>query len=148
MIRAHDRGGVGAIVLRRSIGRSSAARADRGKQANEPSYGTSAGTHGRAARGSRRSAGDACRRIDRRMVRAREFCRNASNELIETTTTDTTCTGTTVIASNVTAFSAQLPSGAGPVDKPAGVLSLTLTHSAAAQAVTLTTSVRLGGGTL
>jgi Tfp pilus assembly protein PilW len=77
-----------------------------------------------------------------------KYCRNASSQLIETTTTDAACTGTTVIASNVTAFSATLPSGAGPVDEPAGVLSLTLTHSAAAQAVTLTTSVRLGGGTL
>lgn len=77
-----------------------------------------------------------------------KYCRNASNRLIETTTTDAACTGTTVIAANVTAFSAQLPSGAGPVDKPAGVLSLTLTHSAAALPLTLTTSVRLGGGTL
>jgi hypothetical protein len=53
-----------------------------------------------------------------------------------------------VIASNVTAFSAQLPAGAGAVDRPAGVLSLTLTHSAAAKPLTLTTTVRLGGGTL
>lgn len=76
------------------------------------------------------------------------FCRNASGQLIETTTSDVACTGSTVIAGNVTAFSATLPTGAGPLDRPAGVLSLTLTHSAAAQAVTLTTSVRLGGGTL
>ena len=76
------------------------------------------------------------------------FCRNASNQLIETTTADNTCAGTTVIASNVTAFSAELPANAGAVDKPLGVLSLTLTHSAAAEPVTLTTSVRLGGGML
>ncbi len=76
------------------------------------------------------------------------FCRNAGNQLIETTTADNTCAGSTVIASSVTAFSAQLPSNAGAVDKPLGVLSLTLTHSAAADALTLTTSVRLGGGTL
>jgi prepilin-type N-terminal cleavage/methylation domain-containing protein len=76
------------------------------------------------------------------------FCRNAANQLIETTTADNTCAGLTVIASNVTAFSAQLPSNAGAVDKPLGVLSLTLTHSAAAEPLTLTTSVRLGGGTL
>ena len=76
------------------------------------------------------------------------FCRNAADQLIETTTADNTCAGSTVIASNVTAFSAQLPSNAGAVDKPLGVLSLTLTHSAAAEALTLTTSVRLGGGTL
>lgn len=87
-----------------------------------------------------------------------KYCRNASSQLIETTTSDPNCTncnscntvtaGTTVIASNVTAFSATLPSGAGPVDEPVAVLRLTLTHSAAAQPVTLTTSVRLGGGTL
>jgi prepilin-type N-terminal cleavage/methylation domain-containing protein len=77
-----------------------------------------------------------------------KYCRNASSQLIETTTADVGCTGTTVIASNVSAFSATLPSGAGPVDEPTGVISLTLTHSAAAQAVTLATSVRLGGGTL
>ena len=76
------------------------------------------------------------------------YCRNTSSQLIETTTADAACTGTTVIAANVTAFSAALPGGAGPLDRPAGVLSLTLTHSAAAQPVTLTTSVRLGGGTL
>jgi len=76
-----------------------------------------------------------------------KFCRNAGNQLVETTTADTGCTGTTVIANNVTAFSAALPSGAGPVDRPLVVLSLTLTHVDAAQPVTLTTSVRLGGGT-
>lgn len=78
------------------------------------------------------------------------YCLNGNSQLIETTTADNGCTGTTVIASNVTAFSAQLPSGTGtgPVDRPMGVLSLTLTHSAAAQPVTLTTRVRLGGGTL
>ncbi len=58
--------------------------------------------------------------------------------------------GPKVIAANVTAFSAQPILGTGPVDdghKPAGTLGLTLTHSAAAQAVPLATSVRLGGGT-
>lgn len=73
------------------------------------------------------------------------YCRNAGNQLVETTTADAACAGATVIAANVTAFSATLPPGAGPVDKPVGVLSLTLTHSAAAQPVTLATSVRLGG---
>lgn len=89
-----------------------------------------------------------------------KFCRNASSELIETTTTDANCTncnvctidnpGASVIATNVTTFTAAVPlqSASGPVDKPVAVLSLTLAHSAAAQAVTLTTSVRLGGGTL
>jgi prepilin-type N-terminal cleavage/methylation domain-containing protein len=76
------------------------------------------------------------------------YCRNASSELIETTTGDNGCTGTKVIARNVGAFSALLPSSAGPVDAPVAALSLTLTDSAASQTVTLSTSVRLGGGTL
>lgn len=81
-----------------------------------------------------------------------KFCRNAGNQLIETTTTDAACTGTTVIASNVTALYALLPLDAGvdagPVDKPVGMLFLMLSHSAAAQPLWFFTSVRLGGGTL
>ncbi len=76
------------------------------------------------------------------------YCLNGSSQLIETTTADNGCTGTTAIAGNVTAFSAQLVSSAGPVDRPAGTLSLTLATSAVPQPVTLSTSVRLGGGTL
>jgi hypothetical protein len=77
------------------------------------------------------------------------YCiKNGSNQLIETTTADNDCTGTTVIASNVTAFSATLSAGAGPVDRPVGVVSLTLANSDIPQPVKLTTSVRLGGGTL
>jgi prepilin-type N-terminal cleavage/methylation domain-containing protein len=75
------------------------------------------------------------------------FCRNASSQkLIETTTTDTTCIGTTVIATNVSKFSAKVPSGAGPFDKPVATLSLEI--GVAPETVTLSTSVRLGGGTL
>lgn len=76
------------------------------------------------------------------------FCRNAGSQLIETTTADGGCTGTTVIASNVSAFSAQRPVATGAVDEPLAMLSLTLLNSAAAQTVTLSSSVRLGGGTL
>ncbi len=76
------------------------------------------------------------------------FCRNAGNQIIETTTADAACAGTTVIASNVTAFSAALIAGVGPVGRPTGSLSLTLTHSNAHKPVTLASSVRLGGGTL
>ena len=76
------------------------------------------------------------------------YCRNGSSQLIETTTADTGCTGTTVIAGKVSAFSAQLPSGAGPLDEPVATLSLTLADSAVPQTVTLSTSIRLGGGTL
>ena len=75
------------------------------------------------------------------------YCRNAGGQLIETVTTDTGCSGTTVIASNVSALSAALPASAGAVDRPLAALSLTLGTSAAPQAVTLASGVRLGGGT-
>ena len=76
------------------------------------------------------------------------YCLNAGNQLIETTTADIGCTGTTVIANKVTAFSAQPPADAGPVDDPVATLSLTLTDTVSNNTVTLATSVRLGGGTL
>ncbi len=72
------------------------------------------------------------------------YCLNG-NQLVETVTY---CTGGAVIANNVTAFSAQLPAGAGPVDDPVATLSLTLQIPGAPTTVTLTTSVRLGGGAL
>ncbi len=76
------------------------------------------------------------------------YCRNGANQLIETTTADTGCAGTSVIASNVSGFSAQTPAAAGPVNDPTARLSLTLTDAAGKNTLTLTTSVRLGGGTL
>ena len=74
------------------------------------------------------------------------YCLNGSSQLIETTTTDTACAGATVIAGNVSAFSADAPTGAGAVDRPIAVVSLTLARGAAT--VALSASVRLGGGTL
>jgi len=72
------------------------------------------------------------------------YCLNG-NQLIETVTY---CTAGAVIANNVTAFSAQLPAGTGPLDDPVATLSLTLQIPGAPTTVTLTTSVRLGGGAL
>ncbi len=72
------------------------------------------------------------------------YCLNG-NQLVETVTY---CSGGAVIANNVTAFSAQLPAGAGPVDDPVATLSLTLQIPGAPTTVTLSTSVRLGGGAL
>jgi len=69
------------------------------------------------------------------------YCLNAANQLIETTTADAACGGTRVLAGNVTAF---LPAIA-PGTRPAAVLSLTLAN--AGSTVTLSSSVRLGGGT-
>ena len=76
------------------------------------------------------------------------YCRNSGNQLVETVDTDTGCTGGAVIANNVTAFSAQLPADAGPVDDPVATLNLTLQTPGSPTALTLTTSVRLGGGAL
>jgi len=74
------------------------------------------------------------------------FCRNASNQLIETTTSDMTCTGTSVIASNVTIFAATLPADMGAVDRSIAVVSLTLADSSNST-ISLSSSIRLGGGT-
>ena len=72
------------------------------------------------------------------------YCRSAASQLIETTTADTTCTGTTVIASDVSAFSATLPASMGPVDRQVAAFSLTLVN--AGNTLTLTSSARVGGG--
>lgn len=69
------------------------------------------------------------------------YCRNAGNQLIETTTADVACSGTVVLAGNVTAFSAAI----GPGTRPAAVLSLTLANGGST--VNLASSIRLGGGT-
>ena len=78
------------------------------------------------------------------------YCRTSDQRLVETTDTDTACAGTTVIANNVTDFSATLPDpgNAGPADDPVATLSLTVQSPGAGEPLTLTTSVRLGGGTL
>ncbi len=85
------------------------------------------------------------------------YCRNsANNQLVETVVSDAGCAAGAVIANNVTAFSAQLPAsaspvepaGAGPVNRPSATLSLTLQIPGAPTTVTLSTSVRLGGGAL
>lgn len=75
------------------------------------------------------------------------YCRNASNQLIETTTADTSCTGTTVIANNVSAFSAVLPTGMGAIDRSIAKIDLTLSD-ANNNTASFSTSIRLGGGAL
>lgn len=74
------------------------------------------------------------------------YCLKGGGRLVETTVSDTSCTGAAVIADKVVAFSAQLPAGAGPVDDP--VATFTLTMQGGGAPITLTTSVRLGGGAL
>jgi prepilin-type N-terminal cleavage/methylation domain-containing protein len=75
-----------------------------------------------------------------------QYCLNGSNQLVETVVSDTTCSGTTVIASGVTAFTATLPASAGAVDRSTAVLTLALLNGS--NSVSLTYSLRLGGGTL
>jgi prepilin-type N-terminal cleavage/methylation domain-containing protein len=72
-------------------------------------------------------------------------CRNASSQLIETTTSDNTCSATTVIANNVSAFSAAQPASSGAVDRSVAVVSLTM--SSGNDSAMLASSMRLGGGT-
>jgi prepilin-type N-terminal cleavage/methylation domain-containing protein len=75
------------------------------------------------------------------------YCRNASSQLIETVTTDTTCSGTTVIANNVSSFLASLPISMGAVDRASAVINLTL-NDAANNTASFSASIRLGGGSL
>jgi prepilin-type N-terminal cleavage/methylation domain-containing protein len=72
-------------------------------------------------------------------------CRNGSSQLIETSTADNSCSGTTVIASNVSAFAAALPVGMGAVDRSLAVISITM--NTGADTVAIASSIRLGGGT-
>ncbi len=75
------------------------------------------------------------------------YCLKSGNLLIETTTADSTCTGTTVIANNVTSFTVQAPSNTGAVDDPTLNLTLSMTDPTSKNTVTLALSTRLGGGT-
>jgi prepilin-type N-terminal cleavage/methylation domain-containing protein len=75
------------------------------------------------------------------------YCLNTAKQLIETVTTDTTCMGTTVIANNVSAFSATLPANMGAADKSIAVLSMTLSD-ADNNNVSFSSAIRLGGGAL
>ena len=74
------------------------------------------------------------------------YCLNGSGQLIETTTADTGCAGTAVIASDVATFNAEVPGSAGAVDRSIAVVSLTLANGV--NAVSLSSSIRLGGGLL
>ncbi len=74
------------------------------------------------------------------------YCRNTSSQLIETTTADTACIGATVIANNVSALLATLPANMGAIDRSAAVVALTLAD-ATGNTVSLSSTVRLGGGT-
>lgn len=74
------------------------------------------------------------------------FCVNDAGALIETTTADTGCTGTQVIAERVSSFSTTLPAGAGALESVTAVVAVTLTGPGGGGAVTLSERVRLGGG--
>ncbi len=74
------------------------------------------------------------------------YCRkSATRQLIETTTADTTCSGSAVLANYVDSFSASLPAAMGPLDRHTGVLTLTLSQGAGTS-LSLRTQIRFGGG--
>jgi hypothetical protein len=75
------------------------------------------------------------------------YCRNTNNQLIQTITTDTACTGTTVIANNVSTFSATLPTSLGAVDKSIAEINITLSD-ANNNSINYISDIRLGGGAL
>jgi prepilin-type N-terminal cleavage/methylation domain-containing protein len=77
------------------------------------------------------------------------FCRGSAAQLLrETTMSDTTCTAGAVIAEGVTALSVQRAASARPLDAPVVTIELTVQFANVPQPVTLSRSVRLGGGTL
>ncbi len=76
----------------------------------------------------------------------RMFClKSATRQLMETTSSDSTCSGGAVVANYVDTFVASLP-GMGPLDRHAGVLAISLSQGGGS--LSLQTRVRLGGGAL
>ncbi len=74
------------------------------------------------------------------------FCRNSSSrQLIQTTTADTGCTGTGVVASQVSALVASLPADTGTSDRPSIEVTITL-DDLAGHSASYTMRLRLGGG--
>lgn len=73
------------------------------------------------------------------------YCLNTtSHQLIETSTSDTTCAGAGVIANHVSAFSATLPV-MGPLDRHSVIIQLSL-DDLAGHTLSQSLQVRLGGG--
>lgn len=76
----------------------------------------------------------------------RMFClKSATRQLMETTSSDSTCSGGAVVANYVDMFEARLPS-MGPLDRHAGLLAISLSQGGSN--LSLQTRVRLGGGVL
>ena len=74
------------------------------------------------------------------------YCRiSTTRQSIETVTTDASCAGTGVIARNVSAFTATVPSML-PLDRHTGIFSMTL-DDGVGNTLALTMQLRLGGGT-
>lgn len=77
-----------------------------------------------------------------------KFCRNSSSrQLIRTDTTDTGCTGTGVIANQVSAFVASLPAGAGIFDRPSIEVIISL-DDLTGHSTSYSMHLRLGGAVL
>jgi prepilin-type N-terminal cleavage/methylation domain-containing protein len=74
------------------------------------------------------------------------FCVNGAGALVETTTADTGCAGTKIIAARVATFTAAVPAGSGALDSSSASITITLTVPGGGTTVTLSERVRLGGG--
>jgi hypothetical protein len=75
------------------------------------------------------------------------FCVNASAALIETTTADSSCSGTRVIAERVTSFGVELPAAAGPLDGVSVRVAIRVSGPSGGAPIELSERLRLGGGT-
>lgn len=73
------------------------------------------------------------------------FCVNTAGQLIETTSTDTACGGTQVIAERVSSLAVTLPSGQGPLDAVSAVAALTVSGPGGGGTVTLSERLRFAG---
>ena len=77
------------------------------------------------------------------------FCRQTDvQRLVETVATDDTCSGGVVLAERVSAFAVNVAPSTRPVDPPVLTVSLTVESAANAPPITVTSTVRMGGGTL
>lgn len=74
------------------------------------------------------------------------FCVNGAAALIETTVTDTTCSGTQVIAERVAGFAATLPAGADALDAVSAVVAVTMNVPDGGAPLVFAERMRLGGG--
>jgi Tfp pilus assembly protein PilV len=72
------------------------------------------------------------------------FCINATGQLIETTSTDTACSGTRVIAERVSSLAITQPAGQGPLEAVSALVAVTVSGPGGGP-VTLSERLRFAG---